>query len=1021
MTLEYLEHAAFRLPPSLAGLPTTQPSPSARRFWHVRGFGRAEKFPQPHRSPTSRSQGEDLLAGLYGSKIPIAFAVHGGPSRISIHIGTWMSAQIINAAAAQLDEHHQIVRTVLSAAYDAVDVRSEPSISAPSLRGGLVLGIPAVKPLDSSDPIMPLDRLIRAMTGSNWEVLVLAEPVAEDVVFEMRRRVLAEMLLVHKEALETRLPSPLAEHHQQLLRSMLKAHTTGQAMGMWRIAVYLLGDDASYPRLSSVWRGLFAGAQSLPEPLCVWECQDAISLADKWAMLDVAGAPAKGQRPYSRLYEYQPLLNSAQLAAYIHLPSQETSGFKIAVASRFSQDVPEITDTNALPLGKVIEHNQITARWLTIRLRSLTRHTLITGLTGSGKTTNVQSVLHVLTTSGKPWMVIAPSKIEYRELLNDPVIGPNLHIFTAGDETTAPLRLNPFEVPHGFPINVHLDLLREVFVASFGLWQPLPAILEQSLHAVYQDRGWDITSDTNYRLPQMSSATLAFPILTDLIAKVEEIIKLRNHDPVVQANMQAALVTRLESLRVGGKGRMLDTQCSFPIKLLLEHPTILELEAMGSDDDKAFLMGLLLIRLVEARRLAGKSRDLGHVLVIEEAHRLLTNVGERAREEEANPRGKAVALFANLIVEMRAYGQGIVVVDQIPVKLAPEVIKATSLKIAHTTVEASDRAVLAGAMAMNETQATCLTTLPVGQAIVFAEGHDAPFLVQMAQRTSSVSQSWPDNARVADHMVKAPGLQPYRSLYLAYPTCANRCKTIATVCQPAKLAAEQRRIQRSLSRLLLSFVEDSDALDRLWPDLMTAARTRYPPDADTPAFLRCLLIHSAHRLAHRRGAQAGWSYAETVALAELIADLLLARLDRKADGPLRQQAQSLLQRLYARQRDPLPFCSRICKQSTPQCVYRHAVADLISEGRVGVGWQQADDQDRRNGERKETWGVCLDVAEQVVEYAEPGLTKIQRQAIDAAAYRAGLCFAQQMLLRDETLLLRTATVVMDKLMKEAGQ
>lgn len=1017
MSIEYLEHTGFRLPPSLDFLPVSAPTPDSRQLWHVRGFGRTEKFPQPHRSPISRSTGEDLLAGLYGAKVPLAFAVRGEAAGVTIQLGTWIKGHTATVDTVQLDKQQHVVRAVLSAAYDAVEVWPGTSTSRLLSQGGVVLGIPAVKPPDASDLLLPLDRLIRAMAGSDWEILILAEPLVEDVVFEMRRRVLAEMLLVQKEALETRLPSPLAEHHQQLLRYTLKAYTTGQAVGMWRTAVYLLGSDTSYSRLASVWRSLYAGTQSLPEPLRVWDCQDAVQLASRWAMLDVAGTPATGQRPYSRPYEYQPLLSSNQLAAYIHLPSQETSGFKIAVAPRFSQDVPAITDATALPLGKVIEHNQVTPRSLALRLRSFTRHALITGLTGSGKTTTVQSMVHTLTTSGKPWMVIAPSKIEYRELLDDSVIGPNLHIFTTGDETTAPLRLNPFEVPHGFPINVHLDLLREVFVSAFGLWQPLPALLEQSLHAIYQDRGWDITSGTNYRLPQASSATLAFPTLSDLIVKVEEVIKQRNHAPDVQANMRAALVTRLESLRVGGKGRMLDTQRSFPIKLLLEHPTILELEAMGSDDDKAFLMGLLLIRLVEARRLAGKSRDLGHMLVIEEAHRLLTNVGERAREEEANPRGKAVAMFANLIVEMRAYGQGIVVVDQIPMKLAPEVIKATSLKIAHTTVEASDRAVLAGAMAMNETQATCLTTLPVGRAIVFAEGQDAPFLVQMAKRTGSVSQSWPDNARVANHMANAPALQPYRSLYLAYPMCANRCGT-TRACQPAKLVAEQRAIQRTLSRLLLSFAEDSDALDRLWPDFMTVALTRRPPDADIPAFLHCVLTHSAHRLAHRRGVQAGWSYAETAGLAEQIVQLFLARLEGKADERLRQQAQSMLQHLYARHSDPMPFCSHICKGSTPQCLYRHAVADLIAEGRVGVGWQQADDHDRNSGDRKETWEICLDVAEQVVEYAEPGLTQTQRQVVDAAAHRAGLCFAQQMLLHDEVRLLRTAVVVMDKLMKE---
>ena len=48
----------------------------------------------------------------------------------------------------------------------------------------------------------------------------------------------------------------------------------------------------------------------------------------------------------------------------------------------------------------------------------------------------------------------------------------------------------------------------------------------------------------------------------------------------------------------------------------------------------------------------------------------------------------------SLLAEVRAYGQGIMIVDQIPTKLAPDVIKNTGLKIAHRIVSGDDRAVL---------------------------------------------------------------------------------------------------------------------------------------------------------------------------------------------------------------------------------------------------------------------------------------------------------------------------------------
>ncbi len=52
--------------------------------------------------------------------------------------------------------------------------------------------------------------------------------------------------------------------------------------------------------------------------------------------------------------------------------------------------------------------------------------------------------------------------------------------------------------------------------------------------------------------------------------------------------------------------------------------------------------------------------------------------------------------------------------DQVPVKLAPDVIKNTNLKIVHRIVAEDDRKVLAGTMVMNERQSNALATLTVG-------------------------------------------------------------------------------------------------------------------------------------------------------------------------------------------------------------------------------------------------------------------------------------------------------------------
>ena len=66
------------------------------------------------------------------------------------------------------------------------------------------------------------------------------------------------------------------------------------------------------------------------------------------------------------------------------------------------------------------------------------------------------------------------------------------------------------------------------------------------------------------------------------------------------------------------------------------------------------------------------SPGLRHLTVIEEAHRLLR------RQETGAPAGAAahaVEMFAGLLAEIRAYGEGLIIAEQIPDRLVQDVIK----------------------------------------------------------------------------------------------------------------------------------------------------------------------------------------------------------------------------------------------------------------------------------------------------------------------------------------------------------
>jgi hypothetical protein len=676
-----------------------------------------------------------------------------------------------------------------------------------------------------------------------------------------------------------------------------------------------------------------------------------------------------------------------------------------------------------ISVGTVLQGGEPSGVSYGIDLTSLTRHAFVGGLTGSGKTNTIFSLLREADRTGIPFLVIEPAKTEYRALIDHPDLGKRVRVFTAGRLSVSPLLLNPFEVPEGTSVSEHLDLLRAAFSAAFGMWTPLPQILERCLHAVYVDRGWDLRTNANRRLAEGDDPTDAFPTVSDLVAKVTDVVPTLGYDDRVAHDMQAALVTRLDALRTGGKGAMLDVARSISIAELLSAPTVIELEALADEGDKAFLTALLVIRLAEHRRSAGQVDGLRHLLVIEEAHRLLSNVG-RASEGEADPRGQAVETFSNLLSEIRAYGQGVIIADQVPVRLAPDVLKNTNLKIAHRTVSYDDRQALAGAMAMDDEQSQALTTLAVGEAAVFSSGDDTPLLVRIPLAKDPLSPTPPRDPVVAKHMAAWRKKAGIEHLFLHRPSCAETCAGAPEACDAARVAVGLEVVQRAVSRLATSLVEDSTALERQWDDLLSVVRPRRPIGVADPAYLRAIAGHAADWYAGRRGAQHGWAYGATATLA---ADLRGVLLDRLAPKPakaqtakLRSAFQGTARRLFGREEAPYPACEQVCTNGL--CLYRSAVADLVLSGRYRPAWQDADARDGRSedGNRRATWSVCQDAGYELVQFPEPDLPAKTNATITAAARRACVCFEQQMLADDPVKVPRTSRRVLARVLAEAG-
>ncbi|MHA1616982.1 MAG: ATP-binding protein [Candidatus Njordarchaeales archaeon] len=396
-------------------------------------------------------------------------------------------------------------------------------------------------------------------------------------------------------------------------------------------------------------------------------------------------------------------------------------------------------------LGNIMRSGRITNLEYHIPLNVLKKHVCIFGATGYGKTNTCFNILIQLYKKYRiPFLIIAPVKKEYRVLMN---IIPAMRIFTLGNENIAPFRLNPLEVPENVHVQSHIDALKAAFNAAFMLFAPMPYVLEQCIINVYQKKGWNLFTEEKGTIPT----------LDDLYQEIDEYTKKLGYDAELTNNIRAALKTRLRSLMVGSKGKMLRAKRSIPVDLLLKYPTLIELENIEDENEKAFLIALILGRIYERVRAMGETENLRVVIVIEEAHRILQNVGSQIPSiEGADARKAAVRYFSNMLAEIRAYGVGIIIVEQIPSKLVPDAIKNTSTKIVHRLLAMDDKEIVGATMRLNEEQKDALTSLDVGEAMVFTETHPYPFMIKVpdARKLYNIPKDIPSEDTIRSRIMR---------------------------------------------------------------------------------------------------------------------------------------------------------------------------------------------------------------------------------------------------------------------------
>ena len=574
-----------------------------------------------------------------------------------------------------------------------------------------------------------------------------------------------QITLSASSSVSTQLLDKYAEYSEQLLDKHIARLNEGRNLGFWNTGVYVMGTARDVRTVTGMLRSIYSGQESYLEPIrthmlrddsgaknIVSLCFDLIPLVDKQAFdqleREKRGLEAERSEWHvlGRPYQYLSTpINTAELSLATSLPRRDVPGLRfVKTAIRFANN-PAPVSGDAIHMGQVVDMGVEQSTPYLFNPNVLVRHAFVTGITGSGKSTTCQHLLKEALARDIPTLVIEPAKDDYVRwaLEMNQTLPPEkrIRVFMPGGENlypgVEPLHLNLFEPAaiRGAKVDLlqHSESLSMLINACLPSEEVVPILIDETVYATVCSLVED-EEEAGYCDPLD-----AYPNVNCLIDAARQVMDHKSYEPRVAENLKEILLTRFQYLKRGTRGSVFNVLKSTDYDQLFSRPAVVNISRLAGSKEKSLVMSMLLLSLYEYRasayqydaeyRAQAEKNKLMHLTLVEEAHNVLA--APPAQNAYGDPRQAAADLFSNMISEIRKYGEGLIVVDQTPVKLIPDVIKNTNLKICHRLVAPDDCEMIAATLALRPDQRSIIPALEVGNAIICGDMDDAAAWVKM--------------------------------------------------------------------------------------------------------------------------------------------------------------------------------------------------------------------------------------------------------------------------------------------------
>lgn len=373
-------------------------------------------------------------------------------------------------------------------------------------------------------------------------------------------------------------------------------------------------------------------------------------------------------------------------------PLSELDSLVKAVPSRPRFYIPPPEMNKGIRLGRVMVEG-VAKHGISIRPEEVRGHVCILGMTGAGKTNTAKAIVSGLVKSGVPVLILDLHN-EYEDVMKDlggAILAPGRDEFV----------LNPIEPFKSKELSEHVALITDIFTDVYRFTFPQSFIFRGALMKLLNED--ESASGYSHTLGGLVEVIETYPVKS-----------------AYDNETKLALLRRLLPLIEGQAGRAMNGLSTFTIDELLSRPVAIQLGHFRDFETRS-IFSVILLKMIFDYRTTVRRLDKLHVTVVEEARHVIP---ARRSEEPAKVGEK-------MVNELRKFGEGLIFVAQFPSQISHEVVKNSSIRIAHRIAWAEDLRLLAGAMNMSEEQARYLAYLNVGEAVVSLPDKPSPILMKM--------------------------------------------------------------------------------------------------------------------------------------------------------------------------------------------------------------------------------------------------------------------------------------------------